>query len=583
MDAVEEIKSRLSIEDVVAQYVELKRSGRNFKGLSPFQTEKSPSFVVSPDKQIWHDFSSGKGGSMFSFVMEMEGVDFRGSLEILARKAGIDLEQFKGQVSNTKEKERLYEALDVATRFYQIQLRSNVPALEYLLKKRAFTKDVVLQFKLGYSPNIFDGLTKHLLAKNFTIDEIKRAGLGTQRAHGFGDMFRGRIMVPLMDAQGRVIGFTARLLIDDPDAPKYINTPQTMLYDKSRHVFGLHFAKETIRKCGYSVLVEGNLDVIASHMVGTNQVVATAGTAMTQYQLKTLSRFAPDVRLAFDEDKAGTNATERAIPIAQDVGVTLSIIDIPQGKDPDELIKKDPALWSQAIEKHSYAVDWLVNRYKQQIDLTSSQGKRKITDVVLAVVRGLKDTVEQEHYVVELANLTGSHPDAVRSKLRGEAPKKVIQKKMNEASHDTHLHDKNQLETLRFANHLTALLFMQPNVRSLHMPLEDFLITHDQQRLVHGFLLKNPQYSGSKQIPEELIQLTDYVKIITLLYEELYQGLELSELMAEASRLKSLLVRRYVLTKKNELISAQNSVLTDEESRVILSEVKKLDQLLNQY
>ncbi|HEU4985285.1 MAG TPA: DNA primase, partial [Nitrososphaera sp.] len=393
MDAVEDIKSRLSIEDVISQYVELKRAGRNFKALSPFSSERTPSFMVSPEKQIWHDFSSGKGGNMFSFVMEMEGLDFKGALELLARKAGLDLEQYRGRASNSKEKERLHEALELAAKFYQVQFSKNQMVLEYVLKKRQFSKQTALEWRLGYSPNTGTALVDFLKTKNFSEHEIKGAGLSAQRYKGLGDMFRGRLMVPLMDPQGRVIGFTARLLVDDPDAPKYINTPQTLLYDKSRHVFGLHLAKEALRKTKYAVVAEGNLDVIASHQAGVRQVVATAGTALTEYQLKALGRFTPDIRLSFDADSAGLNATERSIPIASKVGVSLSVITIPSGKDPDELIKQDRAKWEEIIEKPKYALDWLIDRYQKQLDIDSAVGKRQFSDIILNVVRGLSDQV----------------------------------------------------------------------------------------------------------------------------------------------------------------------------------------------
>ena len=314
MDAVEEVKSRINIEDVIGEYVQLKRAGRNWKGLSPFSDEKSPSFMVSPEKQIWHDFSSGKGGNVFSFIMEVEGLTFKEALELLARKAGVDLEQYRTKSSGRRgqDKERLYELLDWTTKFYHAQLRANKQAREYLLTKRQFTGDTIKEWRLGYAPNTGTALIEFLRSKGFTQDEMKSAGVTAQRFRGVGDMFRGRIMIPLCDQQGRVIGFTARILADDPNAPKYINTPQTVLYDQSRHVFGLHLAKEAIRKTKFVVVSEGNLDVIMSHQAGVRQVVATAGTALTEQHLQTLGRFTGDIRLSFDADKAGLNATERA-------------------------------------------------------------------------------------------------------------------------------------------------------------------------------------------------------------------------------------------------------------------------------
>jgi DNA primase len=265
MDAVEEVKSRLSIEDVISEYVQLKRAGRNWRGLSPFSNEKTPSFMVSPEKQIWHDFSSGKGGNMFSFVMEVEGLDFKGALELLARKAGVDLEQYRSSSQRRgPNKERLYTLLELSTKFYQVQFSKNPTALNYVLKQRAFSKDTALQWRLGYAPNNGSALVDYAKKQGYTEAELKLAGLSTQSYRGGArDMFRGRLMIPLQDPQGRIIGFTARLLDDEPGAPKYINTPQTVLYDKSRHIYGLHLAKEAIRKNQFAVLVEGNLDVIA--------------------------------------------------------------------------------------------------------------------------------------------------------------------------------------------------------------------------------------------------------------------------------------------------------------------------------
>ena len=261
MDAVEEVKNRLSIEDVIGEYVTLKRSGRNFKGLSPFTNEKTPSFVVSPEKQIWKDFSSGKGGSMFDFFMEAEGLDFKAALELLARKSGVDLEQFRPTSKGRGQgKERLYELLELSAKFYQVQFSKNQMTLEYVIKKRQFTKDTALKWRLGYAPNTGSALLKFAKNNGFSDQEMKLAGLSSINYRGQAqDMFRGRLMIPLQDVAGRVIGFTARTLEDNNSAPKYINTPQTVLYDKSRHVYGLHLAKESIRKSNFAVLVEGNL------------------------------------------------------------------------------------------------------------------------------------------------------------------------------------------------------------------------------------------------------------------------------------------------------------------------------------
>jgi DNA primase len=581
----------LSIEDVVAEYVELKRAGRNYKGLSPFSAEKSPSFVVSPEKQIWHDFSSGKGGDMFSFVMEMEGLDFKATLELLARKAGVDLEQFRGGSGSrerAKRKERLYAANELAAKFYQVQFSRSKLALEYALGKRKFTKQTALEWQLGYSPNTGSALCDFLLSKKFTPDEIREAGLSAGQSryggNGLRDMFRGRLQIPLHDPQGRVIGFTARLLEENApssghDAPKYINTPQSPLYDKSRHVYGLHLAKEAIRKTKFVVMVEGNLDVISSHQAGVRQVVATAGTAMTEPHLKALSKFTGDIRLSYDQDKAGLNATERAIGVGSKVGVSLSMITIPSGKDPDELIKQDPQIWRDVIEKHQYAVDWLIDRYKTLLDITSAQGKRQFSDVLLPVVRQLTDSVEQDHYLQQIAGIIGVRQDALEDKYEQTiqempAPRRRKTATPQQVSRET-------AENFKIQDQLLALTLMQPALRGYLDDVEPEMLFSDNARTLLGFLKANPEFTGreANQV-DELRPIADYAKILSVAYEELYQGIETVELQSDAHRQQTRLVENYVKTQKLE-ITDKMAGADDVTTRGLLERVIRLDQLLN--
>ncbi len=579
MDAVEDIKSRLSIEDVVADYLELKRAGRNLKGLSPFSNEKTASLMVSPEKQIWHDFSSGKGGDMFTIVMELEGVDFKGAIEILARKAGVDLSQYQtgANPDRAKQKARLSEALEVAARFYQVQFSQNKIALEYILKKRQYSKETALAFRIGYSPNNGTALVDFLKSKKFTDVEIKQAGLATDRYGKLSDMFRGRIMIPLQDARGAVIGFTARLLNDEPNAPKYINTPQTLLYDKSRHVYGLHLAKDAIRKQKFVVGVEGNLDVIASWQAGVTNVVASAGTAMTESHLKELQRFTNDIRLAFDQDQAGLNAMERIIPIASKVGASLSIITVPEGKDPDELIKKDIKAWQQAINDYDYAIDWLIKQYEQKLDTKSGSGKRAFTDTVLPVVAQLTDTVEKDHYLGIIAEKIGVTKDALRSKLETSGKKTTVRKRQHKAEKVSTA----DAELTKAQNQLMSICLVLKDLRGYLEPIRAEMLVNEKSTELLRFLQKHPDFDIKKLKPHqaELKPVTDYVKILVLLYEELYSSLEIIELRYEAARLQVRVIEQYVKRKKGELAAAMreaDETTTDD----LLQEAKKLDVLL---
>lgn len=582
MDAVEEIKNRLAVEDVVSEYVQLKRAGRNFKGLSPFGNEKTPSFMVSPEKQIWHDFSSGKGGDMFSFVMEMEGLDFKGALELLARKAGVDLSQYRsGRGADTsKLKERLYHANELAAKFYQVHFSKNKIAWEYVFNNRKFTKAVALDFRIGYSPNNGDALLIYLKKQGISEDEAQKAGLATKRYKGARDMFRGRLMLPLADAQGQIIGFTARLLEDDPDAPKYINTPQTLLYDKGRHVYGLHLAKEAIRAAKCVVVSEGNLDVIASHQAGVRQVVATAGTAMTESHLKTLARFTDDVRIAFDQDKAGQAAAERVIPLASKLDLSLSIITISEGKDPDELIKKDPKLWEKAINDTRYALDWLIDRYKKTTDLSSAEGKRRFSDTILATIRRLNDPVEQDHYLGQLAEMLSVSVDALRSKLHlsKERARQLKQHKSGPKA------DAEQIEYIKLQDHLLGLALYRPALRPYVEPLNEDMVIGDNAKKLLTFIKTHPDFDGNlndSNAASALPHTSEYVKITRLQYETLYQDLDELELQYEAARLQTRLIEHYVKTKK-AAIAQELREANETRTQELLEEARALDLLRKQ-
>lgn len=532
MDAKEEIRSRLAIEDVIGEYVPLKRAGRSWKGLSPFSSERTPSFFVSPDKQIWHDFSSNKGGDVFSFVMEVEGVDFRGAMELLARKAGVDLSlyQSSGGQELAKKKQRLLAALDMAATYYQRSLLGNPAAIEYVSKKRGLSKDVVVDFRIGYAPDHGTALLAALTKKGFREAELRDAGLVTQRRGGPGDMFRERMMVPLADGQGQVIGFTARLVRDVPNAPKYINTPQTLLYDKGRHVFGLHLAKDAIRKNDYAVVVEGNLDVVSSHQAGVRQVVATAGTALTEHHLKALSRLTPHVRLCFDGDKAGIAATERAIPIAESVGVELSIISLPgDAKDPDELIQQDPKLWQAAIDTPQPVVEWIISQYQKRFDITTAAGKRQLSTEALKVIRALKDPVEQEHYVQRLSEVTGASMKALENKLSTQADTADEKRLKPVQAQPTTAADPNVHQ-----DYLLGLAVLDPAVHDALRRMEPSDLEGDARQAVLGYLLAHSGTAFPETVPKSLHPFETYVKIVLFKAETRYSAVGSPERLTEA-------------------------------------------------
>lgn len=465
-DAKEEIKSRLAIEDVVGQYVELKRAGRSLKGHSPWGVDKTPSFMVSPEKGIWHDFSANKGGDIFSFVMEVEGISFREALEKLAAQAGVDLTRYQGgDPQVTKKKLRAKEALSLATKYYQACLVRNREVCEYVFYKRNLNRSTVADFKIGYSPASGKALLEVLKKRGFTNAELETAGLLNQYGS---DMFKNRMMIPFIDTTGNVIGFTARII--GKGEPKYLNTSDTLLFYKSRFIFGLYNAKEAIRRSGFVVIVEGNMDVISSHQAGVKEAVATSGTAMTEQHLKALSNLTTDIRLAYDGDEAGVRATERAIMMAGDLGIDLTVISNYHGaKDPDELIQKDPKLWQAAVNERVPAVDWLLNKYEENLNLREAPDVRKYTDVALKLLSYVKDEIERAKYEEKVAKKIDLPVEILREKgtrlktaLEEKAHAKILKKPKTEFKSDHLKKIENSLLALKIFGGVELSLPFEP-------------------------------------------------------------------------------------------------------------------------
>ena len=365
MNPSEEIKQRLDIVDVISETVNLQRAGRNFKALCPFHPEKTPSFFVFPDRQSWHCFGAcSTGGDIFAFVMRRHDVDFSGALRLLAERAGITLRQ-KSSTAGKRQKERLWLANEAAVTFFQhalLNTQAGEPALNYLAM-RGIDRETSQDFQLGYGPDSWDALREHLKGRGFSEAELLQAGLLVESEHGLYDRFRNRVIVPIRDEQGRVAGFGSRSLpaakqgppeggadaAGDDDSPKYINTPQTPIFDKGAILYGLDRAKEHIRRSDLAVIVEGYMDVIAAHQHENGNVVASMGTALTERQVSLLRQLTENFVLAFDPDEAGRLASERGTQVAYELGATIRVLRLPPGQDPDEIIRRSPETWRRLV------------------------------------------------------------------------------------------------------------------------------------------------------------------------------------------------------------------------------------------
>ena len=518
------------------------------KGLSPFTDERTPSFMVSPEKQIWHDFSSGKGGDVFSFVMLVEGMDFRQALEHLARKAGVDLSLFsRGDGRTAKRRARAAEALELAAKFFQQSLLRTPKALDYVVKKRGLTRQTIQDFMVGFAPDDGSSLVTALTKRGFSKQELADAGL-TNRFGG--DLYRGRMVVALMDATGRVVGFTGRIIHDEANAPKYLNTPQTLLFDKSRHIFGLSQAKEAIRKSDEVVIVEGNLDVVSSHQAGVRQVVATAGTAITEQHLKALSRLASRIKLAFDGDKAGLNATERAIKLSQTIGVELEVVSLPEGsKDPDELIKLHGVKqWELAITNAVPAVAWVIQQYSQRENVRTAEGKRRFSTASLNLIRSLHDPVEQEHYLQMVAEKTGASIEALTAKMSGITTNKTV---LRHPKVKKTAPQKPSDETLDI---LLGLAVQEPGVRRWLASVPEEITDNVNTRELLKYLTQNPN-AALDPMPETLKNIEEYVKIVQLKFDTRYADWDKDDLPGEMARLVKHVISKHRENKIQQLMS----------------------------
>lgn len=445
MSVIDEVKDRLDIVEVIAAYVPLQKSGRNYKALCPFHSEKTPSFVVFPDSQRWHCFGAcSEGGDAFTFVMKREGWDFRTALEELARRAGVELRpRTPAQEQAEEEADRLRGLLSAAAQYYHHLLR-HAPEAEVAqayVAKRGLSEETIERFLVGYSLPGWERTRAYLTERGYTVEELIKAGLLVEREDHSStyDRFRDRLMIAIRDVQGRVIGFGARTL-DPEGVPKYINSPQTPLFDKSRTLFGLDLARQAIRREDRAIIVEGYMDVMQAHQAGFANVVAQMGTALTEPQLRQLQRYTQRLVLALDPDAAGVQATLRGVETAREtleqewepifdprglvghearLGAEIRILQLPRGQDPDDLIRGDRQRWAALVEEAVPVVDFYLQLLLEGLDPDDTKAKAHVVDALLPVLRAVPNPIEREDYVQKVARALRVDARAVHSRLRG--------------------------------------------------------------------------------------------------------------------------------------------------------------------
>jgi DNA primase len=428
MDPVDEIKQKLNIVNVIGEYVQLRRVGTNWKGLCPFHNEKTPSFMVHEEEQYFYCFGCNSGGDLFTFVQKLENLEFPEALKLLAKKAGVQLRDTDERTHSLKN--RLHSLLEEATSYWQRNLVSPLgdTALAYL-RDRKLDDKTLETFKLGYASDGWDNLLNYLRGKGYSESEIFQAGLTIKREKGSGyyDRFRERVTFPIADLHGNIIGFTARALKKDEMA-KYINTPETLVYHKGSVLYGLDKAKDAIKTNNFVIFVEGNMDLISSHRVGVKNVVAVSGTALTQDQIDLIKRYTSNVAFCFDMDEAGQNAAKRSIDIALANDLNIKVIQVLEGKDPDDCIRANPADWAQSIERAKSIMQYYFDETLPQYDLKKPEHKKVVAQKLLVEINKIRNKVEQDHWIRELANLLNVDDKILREEvtISKVAPTKVL-------------------------------------------------------------------------------------------------------------------------------------------------------------
>ena len=441
MSVIDEVKQRTDIVEVVSQYTSLTKSGRTLKALCPFHSEKHPSFFVYPEQQSWHCFGAcNTGGDTFSFIMKKEGIDFGEALRLLAQRAGVTISTRPEREAEGKEKAKLYQINEAAAQYFH-NLLVNSSAAEKVrnyVVSRGFASKTISDFQLGFSPNSWEALKQYLLERDYTESELLEAGLIVETEEGkTHDRFRNRLMFPIFDRRGRTIGFGARVL--DDSLPKYLNSPQTPIFDKSSSLYGINLAATAIRQQGSAVIVEGYMDVITAHQNGFNNVVASMGTSVTEKQVSTLKRLSKNIALALDADTAGDEAMLRCVGYENTLDAEVKVIILPRERDPDDVIKEDTKTWQNLLEEALPVVDYTFNMVTSKLDLATARDKSLAADKLLPIIAEIKDSIRQDHYLTKLSKLTGTSyrrletaltrikPDRRAKGPKSEAVKRAVQ------------------------------------------------------------------------------------------------------------------------------------------------------------
>jgi DNA primase len=582
---IEEIKKRIDIVDFIGSFIDLKKSGRNFKALCPFHQEKTPSFIISPERQIWHCFGAcQEGGDAIKFLMKWENITFYEALKELAEKLGIKLKKFDFEDRAWKKKERLFTINSLANEFYHYLLTKHKigrKALDYL-KNRKTNRKIIDTFNLGYSPSSWDSLLKFLKKKGFQRDEAYEAGLLVKSEKGnFYDRFRKRLMFPIKDQRGNILGFSGRILGEKGES-KYINTPETPIYHKRESLFGINLAKEAIKKMGRAILVEGELDMISCFREGITNAVAIKGSAITKEQLMLLKHYTNQVVLSLDADIAGEETTKRAIVDAENLDFDVLVVSFDFAKDPDEALKKDPLAFKKIIEKPMSIYDFIIDLSLKKNKGQDAISKKNIGNETIPFIAGIKNPIVQSHYLKKIAEILEVDPQAVKLLMRKEINK---QKKRHKITFQKKTSDKDRYHLLQ--TYVVSLIFQSDKPDKLFKKIfnvleEDDFSYQSYKKLLQAFVdfqAKTPKKQLEKEswrekfslfLAKELIPVFNQLVLFDIaIFSDVFLEKELEKTIFE---FKKLSLKKRIKEKNSEIeeVKRLTSLLSSVEKKLVI-------------
>ena len=577
MDQVDEIKQKTDIVAVIGEHLELKKAGRNFKGLCPFHGEKSPSFIVSPELQIYRCFGCGEGGDVISFLQKREGMEFYEALSFLADRAGVKLKSF--DTREIGEKEGIYHINAICSRFYNYVLTTHTAgkaALFYLTQKRGLKIDTIKTFSLGYSPNDPNVLINFLKKKGFKYADVNKSGIAFNKGNALLDRFWGRVIFPLFDHRGNVAGFAGRLLPEDKreNTGKYINSPETLVYHKSDMLYGLNLSKKYIRDEGSVIVVEGELDMISLFQAGFKNVVAIKGTAITQGHIRLLTRFADKFIFALDSDIAGNSAAKKGIKLAQDAGVDIVVCDLGDYHDPDEMARENKKAFSNALKKANNIWDFLIDSVFKKYGIDKATDKSKTSREVTEILVDIEDKIMQAHYVDKVAKRLSVPYEAVAQQVDKGVNKKQFQKP--DVEEDSK--DKTRRELLEEA--YLVIAFQTDPKRFVTKQDTAFIKSPLYRKIIDKLLVyeaKNKEFdlsAFSESLPPEL-----FAGFSQLVMKE--ANVQEGNLNAAQKELDEIIIQIDIMSTKEEMNEVSNLIAQNEnkDDKMVASLQKRLKEL----